>query len=166
MVKQASLSHGVTAMLLEVIAALLGGCAAQPRGTPEPAPVPPAAAAVAIADPSSPLSPAQKASRRDSRELLQAGRYADLDARMNGFQQAYRSGAIDDLELLREFGAFARTDSALQDKLDAWVQEYPGSYAAHLARGIYYFRCGVVTRGTKIHRAYDCGTDPRHDRLS
>jgi tetratricopeptide (TPR) repeat protein len=95
------------------------------------------------------LSPAQKAARRESLDLLQAGRYVDLDARMNGFQQAYRSRAIDDLELLREFGAFARTDSALKDQLDAWVQEYPDSYAAHLARGIYYFKCGVVTRGTR-----------------
>ncbi len=81
--------------------------------------------------------------------MLQAGRYVELDARMNGFQQAYRARALGDLELLREFGAFARTDAALNDKLDAWVQEYPGSYAAHLARGIYYFKCGVVTRGTK-----------------
>jgi hypothetical protein len=126
----------------------LAGCAVQPRETPVAAPAPPEAAS-SSADPSSPLSAAQKAARRESLELLHAGRYAELDARMNGFQQAYRSRAIGDLELLRQFGAFARTDSALKDELDAWVQGYPDSYAAHLARGIYYFRCGVVTRGTK-----------------
>jgi tetratricopeptide (TPR) repeat protein len=101
------------------------------------------------ADPTSPLSPAQKASRRASLELLQAGRYADLDARMNGFQQAYRARALGDLDLLREFAAFARTDSILRANLDAWVTGYPDSYAARLARGIYYFKCGVVTRGKK-----------------
>jgi len=81
--------------------------------------------------------------------MLRAGRYAELDARMNGFQQAYRARVLDDLELLREFGAFSRTDAILQANLDAWVQGYPSSYAARLARGIYYFKCGAVARGRK-----------------
>lgn len=139
--KRASLFCGLAA-------AVLAGCAGQPR---EPQSAAPASteAASASTDPSSPLSPAQKAARRESLELLQAGRYAELDARMNGFQQAYRARALDDLELVREFAAFARTDSLLQANLDAWVQGYPSSYAARLARGIYYFKCGVVTRGKK-----------------
>jgi hypothetical protein len=138
--RRASLLFGLTA-------AVLAGCAVQPHApqSATPAPIEPASST----DPSSPLSPAQRASRRESLKLLEDGRYADLDARMNGFQQAYRTHALDDLGLLREFGAFARTDSMLPDKLDAWVQAYPGSYAARLARGIYYFKCGVVTRGTK-----------------
>jgi uncharacterized protein DUF4034 len=130
-------------------ATVLAGCAAQPRGPQSPPPTPSEAASAASADPSAPLTSAQKASRRESSELLQAGSYAELDARMNGFQQAYRAHKIDDLDLLREFGAFARTDAVLRNNLDAWVQGYPGSYAARLARGIYYFKCGVVTRGNK-----------------
>ncbi|HXC09579.1 MAG TPA: DUF4034 domain-containing protein [Steroidobacteraceae bacterium] len=138
-----------TSLFCGLTAAVLAGCAAQPREPQSAAPAPTEAASASSTDPSSPLSPAQKAARRESLELLQAGRYADLDTRMNAFQQAYRSRALDDLELLREFGAFARTDSLLQSNLDSWVQEYPNSYAAHLARGIYYFKCGVVTRGKK-----------------
>ena len=141
-VKPASLFCGL-------IAAVLAGCAAQPREPQSAAPAPTEAVSTSSTDPSSPLSPAQKAARRESLELLQAGRYAELDVRMNGFQQAYRARTLGDLELLREFGAFARTDSILQANLDAWVQGYPGSYAARLARGIYYFKCGVVTRGKK-----------------
>jgi hypothetical protein len=141
-VKRASLFCGVTVVLL-------AGCAAQPRESQRTSPVPGEAASASSADPSSPLSPAQIAARRESFELLVTGRYAELDVRMNGFQQAYKMGSLVDLELLREFGAFARTDSRLQADLDAWVQEYPASYAARLARGIYYSRCGLVTRGNR-----------------
>jgi Domain of unknown function (DUF4034) len=138
-----------TSLLCGVIAAVLAGCATQQRGSQSAAPAPSEATSASSVDPTSPLSPAQKAARRESLELLQAGRFAELDARMNGFQQAYRERALGDLDLLREFGAFASTDSLLQANLDAWVQGYPGSYAARLARGIYYFKCGVVTRGGK-----------------
>lgn len=136
-------------LILGLTAAVLAGCAGRPRETQSAAPAPTGAASASSADSLPPLSSAQKAERRESLELLLAGRYAELDARMNGFQQAYRAHALGDLELLREFGAFARTDSLLQANLDAWVQGYPGSYAAHLARGSYYFKSGVVTRGKK-----------------
>jgi hypothetical protein len=136
-------------LFFALTAALLAGCAAPPREPQSPHPTPSEAATASSADPSLPLTSAQKVSRRESTRLLQAGRYAELDARMNGFQQAYRAHQIDDLDLLREFGAFARTDAALGTNLDGWVQGYPGSYAARLARGIYYFKCGVVTRGNK-----------------
>jgi hypothetical protein len=136
-------------LICGLTAAVLAGCVGQPRELQSEAPAPSGAASASSADSLPPLSPAQKTAQRESLELLQAGRYAELDARMNGFQQAYRGRALGDLELLREFGAFARTNSLLQANLDAWVQGYPGSYAAHLARGTYYFKCGVVTRGKK-----------------
>jgi hypothetical protein len=133
----APLACGLTALILY-------GCATQPPDVQTAAP-----ASASSAGPTSALSAAQKASRRESLDLLRAGHYAQLDARMMSFQQAYRARALDDLALLREFGAFARTDVLLRANLDAWVQGYPGSYAARLARGIYYFKCGVVTRGKK-----------------
>jgi hypothetical protein len=37
----------------------------------------------------------------------------------------------------------------LQSNFDAWLTVYPNSYAAHLARGIYYFKSGVQTRGKR-----------------
>jgi len=85
----------------------------------------------------------------EARALLEGGRYAELDGRMNGFQEAYRNNALDDAGLVREFAAFMEADPALEAKFDAWIQTYPNSYAARLSRGIYYVKCGIQTRGTR-----------------
>lgn len=81
--------------------------------------------------------------------VLRDGNYAALDAAMNAVQQDYRGGTVSDVALVRQFGAFARTDQELAGLLDGWVQAYPDSYAAHLARGAFYFRCGVAARGMR-----------------
>ncbi len=86
----------------------------------------------------------------ESRNLLKAGHYAELDQRMNAFQQAYRSGTLDELELQKAFNAFMLADPPLAAHFDAWLTSYPGSYAARVARGIYYFKCGIQTRGTRF----------------
>ncbi len=86
-----------------------------------------------------------------SRSLLEHAKYAELDRRMDGFQQAYESHELGEEGLLRAFAAFDLTDPALQANLDAWVQAFPRSYAARLARGTYYFTCGTQTRGTRAY---------------
>ncbi len=91
----------------------------------------------------------QRAQSQLSRDLLQRGQYADLDRRMNGFQQAYAAHMLDEAGLLRAFAAFDVVDPELAANFDAWVKAFPRSYAAHLARGTYYFTCGMQTRGDK-----------------
>lgn len=146
---------------------IAGGCASNPppAGSPPASPTAgPSMAAPATAgavttpanaqaapdeDPAGPLTDVQKAARRHSLELLEAHRYAELDVRMNGFQESYRKGAIDDVELLREFAAFMTAEPVLDTDFGHWVEAFPQSYAARLCRGIYYFKSGVQTRGTK-----------------
>ena len=84
-------------------------------------------------------------------DLLTHGRYDELDRRMNGFQRGYDSHALDEAALLRAYAAFDVADPALQANFDAWVQEFPQSYAARLARGTYYFTCGTQTRGARAY---------------
>jgi tetratricopeptide (TPR) repeat protein len=72
--------------------------------------------------------------------LLRGGQYVELDARMSEVQRRYEQGAISEAELRDDFHAFPRPDPALAASLDAWVQKFPNSYVAHLARGIYYKR--------------------------
>jgi hypothetical protein len=93
--------------------------------------------------------PALKSEIAQSRGLLAQLRYADLDQRMNAFQEAYRTGALDEFALLQEFTAFSIADPSMQGHFDAWVTAFPHSYAARLARGIYYFKSGIQTRGTR-----------------
>jgi beta-lactamase regulating signal transducer with metallopeptidase domain len=91
----------------------------------------------------------QRAAVQLSRNLLQRGQYAELDRRMNGFQRGYEARSLDEAGLLRAFAAFDVVDPALAANFDAWVKAFPHSYAAHLARGTYYFTCGTQTRGGK-----------------
>jgi beta-lactamase regulating signal transducer with metallopeptidase domain len=86
---------------------------------------------------------------RLTRTLLRQQRYEELDQRMNGFQYAYRSGSPSEEGLLQEFSAFELADPDMEPNLDAWIATYPNSYAAHLARGIHYFKSGVQTRGNQ-----------------
>jgi|SRR3984957_1830994 len=50
-------------------------------------------------------------------------------------------------ELRNAFRAFYPTDRSLAPKYDAWVSKYPKSYAARVARGIYYKKIGYEERG-------------------
>jgi tetratricopeptide (TPR) repeat protein len=84
------------------------------------------------------VSPAAPAVTPDL--LLRGGQYVELDARMSGIQRAYERGAISEAELRDDFYAFRDADPALAASFDAWVQRFPHSYVAHLARGYYYKR--------------------------
>jgi beta-lactamase regulating signal transducer with metallopeptidase domain len=92
---------------------------------------------------------AQHGEAQELRDLLMQSQFAELDRRMNGYQGGYKSHVLNEDALLRAFAAFDVADPALEPKLNGWVAAFPRSYAAHLARGGYYFVCGTQTRGTR-----------------
>ncbi len=77
-----------------------------------------------------------------AQELLRTDRFEALDAQFSGVQAAYRSGALSEDELRAKFRVFYATDPDLKTHYASWVQRYPRSYVAHLARGIYYKKLG------------------------
>ena len=95
-----------------------------------------------------PDTPEELASRRESLSLLRQGRFDDLDNKMNWLQRSYELGRLGDERLLHEFRAFYDTDPALEARYNAWIGRLPGSYAAWLARGIYYRYRGNQARGS------------------
>src|SRR6188768_804247 len=74
--------------------------------------------------------------------LLSTAQYAQLDRRLTSIQGAYKRGAIDDVKLREAFRSFYFTTPSLAKNFDQWVREFPESYVAHLARGIYYKKVG------------------------
>ena len=107
-----------------------------------------ASAAARAQDASGPLeSSAETALRANACDLLQQGRYADLDAKMNGVQRDYETGQISDISLLHSFRAFCPKVYTLEDKYDAWVAAFPKSYAARLADGVYLREMAYYWRG-------------------
>lgn len=78
--------------------------------------------------------------------LLRENRFEALDARLVAYQKGYESEKNLEKYVDFAFFAFANSDPKLQAKLDQWVLMMPNSYAAPLARGIYHWRLGWVSR--------------------
>jgi TPR repeat protein len=85
----------------------------------------------------------------DAADLLQKGDFQHLEQFFSGIQGRFRSGQASAEELRNAFRAFYPTDRSLAPKYDAWVDKYPKSYAARVARGIYYKKIGYEERGGK-----------------
>src|SRR5579862_2356415 len=81
--------------------------------------------------------------------LLSNRRYSELDRRLALTQQAYARGAINDEQLREVFRSFYFTTPSLASNFDEWIVQFPRSYVAHLARGIYYKKIGQEYRGNQ-----------------
>jgi TPR repeat protein len=81
------------------------------------------------------------------RELLAAGRFAELDAQMSAYQATYARGESDDDRPFQALVALTAVDTELRPAYDRWVAQYPSSYAARLARGYYLSGMGWAARG-------------------
>jgi TPR repeat protein len=79
---------------------------------------------------------------------LRAGRFADLDATLAAYQDAYRAGAIDDEAAAAAFAALTEADPDLRAAYDQWVSALPASYVARMARGFYLMQLGYLARGS------------------
>jgi tetratricopeptide (TPR) repeat protein len=87
--------------------------------------------------------------KQETRVLLEADRYQELDRQFSGLQEAYKTHAITDEDLRAAFRVFYDTDPVLASRYDSWVAQFPKSYVARLARAIYWRMVGDDVRGTK-----------------
>jgi tetratricopeptide (TPR) repeat protein len=108
----------------------------------------PAAADVSVVQRKLQNEPASPLNASDVAVLLTSDHYELLDHYFSGVQRDYVEGKISDETLRNAFRAFYDTSSVLEPKYDVWVRQYPQSYVARLARGIYYKKMGQARRGT------------------
>jgi hypothetical protein len=92
-------------------------------------------------------SPAPPSNSQTSRSL-RAEQYQELNNRFSDVQVEFENGRISGDDLRAQFRDFYATDPDLAAKLDGWVKQYPNSYVAKVARGIYYKKVGFEARGT------------------
>lgn len=97
---------------------------------------------IAQASASAPPSNSQTSS------TLRSQQYQQLDSRYSAIQRRFENGELTGDELRAEFREFYPTDADLAPKFDAWVAQFPMSYVARVARGIYYKKVGFEARGT------------------
>jgi hypothetical protein len=95
--------------------------------------------------------PARAAGADDVQPLawLKSGNYAALEAHYSHQQQDYETGRISDEALYRSFRKLYEDSLDNEGSFDRWVQAYPSSYAAVLARGVYLYRIAWAVRGEK-----------------
>jgi len=84
--------------------------------------------------------------------LLKSGDYASLDHQLNALQAEYETGRATEEQLYTGFRQLYEDSTANERYFSAWVQAYPNSYAAHLARGTYYYRMAWFIRGEEYLR--------------
>jgi tetratricopeptide (TPR) repeat protein len=98
------------------------------------------------------VSGAQAADMPDRPEmtaLLKAQNFAKLEKHLAAIQAAFEDGRVSDGQVARAFNAFGNSDSALQAPLEAWIDRFPNSASARLARGMYLEHLGWLSRGSK-----------------
>ncbi|HEY2676216.1 MAG TPA: DUF4034 domain-containing protein [Steroidobacteraceae bacterium] len=78
---------------------------------------------------------------------LKSGDFKALEGYFSGLQQSYEAGQIPDEKLYQGFRTLYQDDVANAYYFDEWIEAQPYSYAAHLARGAYYYRMAWSARG-------------------
>src|SRR4029077_1622161 len=64
-------------------------------------------------------------------------------------QEQFEKGALSDIQLRNTNRQFYDLDDQDSAKIEEWKKQVPGSYAAHLIRGINFKRKGLDVRGDK-----------------
>jgi TPR repeat protein len=83
---------------------------------------------------------------------LKSGNYVALEAFYSQQQQDYEAGRISDEALYSTFRKLYEDSLDNERSFDRWVQVYPSSYPAMLARGAYLYRMAWSVRGDKYLR--------------
>jgi hypothetical protein len=126
-------------LLLVLIAACGAGTLRAAQGDEAPVATS-AAAAAAPTDTTQPLN------------WLKSANYAALESYYSQQQQQYEAGGISDEKLYASFKQLYENSPGNEHFFDGWVEAYPSSYAAVLARGFYLYRMGWAVRGENYIR--------------
>jgi tetratricopeptide (TPR) repeat protein len=92
-------------------------------------------------------APATPLSQSETQALLKTNRFGELDQHFSALQREYGLSAVTEENLRDAYRVFYPTDAWIATKLDLWVQQFPKSYVARLARAIYYKKVGGEARG-------------------
>ena len=93
------------------------------------------------------LAPSMEAEQAQVRKWLAEDDYVDLEINLDKAIGDYKQGRITDIDLRDLFFVFEDTKPELAQRYDRWWAQYPKSYAAHLARGIYFRSVAGERRG-------------------
>jgi tetratricopeptide (TPR) repeat protein len=82
--------------------------------------------------------------------LLRGADYEQLDARLRGYLKAYEKGRRPELHVEAAYLAFINSDPVLGDRIAAWIETMPASYAARAALGMREWNLAWQERGAGL----------------
>jgi tetratricopeptide (TPR) repeat protein len=80
--------------------------------------------------------------------LLEQRSYSELERLLGGYQRAFEEEQSTSSRLENAFLAFRRIPGSAETALSEWVEKYPSSYVALIARGSFFYSRGLEARGT------------------
>jgi TPR repeat protein len=86
---------------------------------------------------------------QESYLMLSTKAYKELDNRLNGYLDLYARNNMTAEELALKFDMFSKMPG-LEPRFNEWVKEFPESYSARLARGIYRVTDAWEKRGNQF----------------
>ncbi len=78
---------------------------------------------------------------------LKSADYPALESYYSQQQRAYEAGALPDEKLYASFRKLYEDSAGNERFFNGWIEAYPSSYAAVLARGVYLYRMAWAARG-------------------
>ncbi len=84
---------------------------------------------------------------------LRNGKFDDLDSQLLQLETAFENDRHQEIPVQAAFASFASSDPTLEEPLQRWVARQPKSFAARLARGIYYNHLADLSRGAEAPSA-------------
>lgn len=94
-------------------------------------------------------TPAADSDRPQPLVWLKSGDYSALESYYSQQQQHYEAGGISDEKLYASFRRLYEDSPQNERFFVGWVEAYPRSYPAMLARGVYLYRMAWAVRGEK-----------------
>jgi tetratricopeptide (TPR) repeat protein len=90
--------------------------------------------------------PAPRPDRLALIALLKDGQFTTIETTIDGYQQQFEADPQVQWPAIEAFKAFDNSDPAIEPRLNEWAATMPDSYAATLARGVYYEHVGSLCR--------------------
>ena len=81
-------------------------------------------------------------------EQLSANNVAAVESFYSSLQSKFERGEASEYDLLDAYKVFYQREDRYRSHLDRWINAYPKSSSAYLARGVYYRKLGEAARGT------------------
>lgn len=82
-------------------------------------------------------------------DLFNRRQFAELDKSLNGYQAEYENDTYKEQTAKVAFDTFFLSDPDIGPLFEEWRRQFPDSYAANLASGIYYYAMAITWRGEK-----------------